>query len=92
MIRRMLGMGTTIVAAVAITACSDTTAWNEPHRKVLEVLPEKRVATSDEGVFGIHGPGRFLLHDHEIEPRANHSRLKGIRPQGCGSGRCHLEQ
>ena len=26
MIRRMLGMGTTIVAAVAIAACSDTTS------------------------------------------------------------------
>ena len=36
-----------------------------------------------EGVLGIHGRGRFLLHDHVVEPRCDRGRLEDhLSPAG----------
>jgi hypothetical protein len=42
------------------------------------VLRAKQTSPFDEGVFGVHGPRRFLLHVHALESRGDQGRLEGL--------------
>src|SRR6267143_2119009 len=42
------------------------------------VLRAKGTFPCDEGVLGVHGASRFLLHVHVLEPRGDQGRLEGL--------------
>ena len=77
---RVFGLILALVVTGSIAAVADARG---PGPELPE--PATRRAPRDEGVLGIHGPRRLLLHDHVIERSRDQGRLEGGLVQGAGA-------